>query len=92
VNINDAHGGQRRGNGRSPDYIVKIGIKGERYHKRCGAAWKIKNGGIAIKIDAGLALVSGTDVVVSMWPNDEQQQSRPPQPPPNHVLEDDIPY
>jgi len=67
------------GNSRSPDYVVKIGLKGEKWHKRCGAGWKIKGNGIAVKIDPGLALVSGTDVVVTLWPNEEQQQRQPTQ-------------
>ena len=33
-------------------------------------------GGVYVKIDPGLALVSGTDVIVSLWPADE----RPAQP------------
>jgi hypothetical protein len=96
VNSRDAYGsrngGTRSSSGRRPDYILKTGLRGEKYHVRCGAAWRLKSGGIAIKIDPGIALVSGTDVVVSLWPNEEQQQ-RAPQPNP-HLMTDDepIPY
>ena len=62
------------GSGRSPDFRVKVGLRGERFHKPCSAAWNLRNGGIAIKLDPGLALVSGTDVVITLWPADEQGQ------------------
>ncbi len=72
------------GGGRPPDYIVKVGLRGEKFHKRVGAAWTLKQGGIAVKIDPGLALVSGTDVLVSLWPSEEK-------PKPNYEANDDRP-
>jgi hypothetical protein len=94
MNIGDAYGqrgngARSSGGGRRPDFVVKVGIKGEKYHQRCGAAWKLAKGGIAIKIDPGLALVSGTDVVVTLWPNEQ------PQPQTDNRSQDDndqIPY
>jgi hypothetical protein len=79
------------GGGRQPDFILKVGLRGEKYHKRCGAAWTIQNGGLSLKIDPGIALVSGTDVLVTLWPFEEQRR----QPKSPHTLEDDddqIPY
>jgi uncharacterized protein (DUF736 family) len=63
------------GAGRPPDFRVKVGLRGERFHKPIGAAWKLKSGGISVKLDPGLALVSGTDVVITLWPADEQVHS-----------------
>jgi hypothetical protein len=63
------------GNGKRPDYIVKVGIKGQPYHKRVGAAWRIQGGrGLSIKLDPGIALVGATDVSITIWPNDEAKQ------------------
>lgn len=73
-------GGYSNGGGRAPDYIVKVGLRGEKFHKRVGAAWKTKRGGIAVKLDPGLALVSGTDVLITMWPAEEQRPQTSDQP------------
>ena len=54
---------ESNGGGRPPDFRLKVGLRGRRFHKPIGAAWKLKSGGIAIKLDPGLALVGGTDVV-----------------------------
>jgi hypothetical protein len=60
--------------GRKPDYVLKVGIKGEKYHRRAGAAWAIKNDGIAIKIDPGTALLSGSDILVTLWPHEPDRE------------------
>ena len=58
--------------GRKPDFAVKVGLKGQKYHRKVGAGWSNDKGGIYIKLDPGLALVSGTDVVISLWPPDDK--------------------
>jgi hypothetical protein len=70
VNVNQYN----RGNGRQPDFIVKVGVRGEKWHRRVGAAWRVKGDGIAIKIDAGIALVGAHDISITMWPAEEQRQ------------------
>jgi hypothetical protein len=65
---------ESNGAGRPPDYVLKIGIKGERYHRRVGAAWRVKGNGIALRIDAGIALVGAHDISITLWPADEQSQ------------------
>jgi|GEM_PF-6990079 len=57
--------------GRKPDFVVKVGLKGERYHRKVGAAWKNEKGGMYVKLDPGIALVSGSDVVIALWPDDK---------------------
>lgn len=69
-----------RGNGRAPDFILKAGIKGERFHRRVGAAWRVKGDGIAIKIDAGIALVGAHDISITLWPAEEQRPQNSDQP------------
>jgi len=54
---------------------LKVGIKGEKYHRRAGAAWKLDKGGIAIRIDPGTALVSATDVQMTLWPHEPEKKS-----------------
>ena len=63
--------------GRKPDFVVKVGLKGQKFHKRVGAGWKNDQGGVYVKLDPGLALVSGTDVVIALWPEDERPADQP---------------
>jgi hypothetical protein len=81
------------GGGRQPEFVLKVGIKGERYHKRVGAAWRTKDGkGLNIKLDPGIALVGANDISITLWKNDEQQRPQQQQTT-NHILSDDeIPY
>jgi hypothetical protein len=67
-------GGYSNGGGRQPDFKIKIGLRGAKFHKQVGAAWKTKSGGLVLKVDPGLALVSGTDVLITLWPAEEQRQ------------------
>jgi uncharacterized protein (DUF736 family) len=62
------------GAGRPPDFRVKVGLRGQGFHKQIGAAWKLKSGGVSVKLDPGLALVSGTDVVITLWPSEQEQR------------------
>ena len=64
--------------GRKPDFAVKVGLRGDKYHRKIGAAWKHDKGGIYIKLDPGIALVSANDVVISLWPDDKPPQERTP--------------
>jgi hypothetical protein len=88
-------GDSNNGNGRAPEFILKIGLRGG-YQKRCGAGWRTKDGrGLNIKLDPGIALVGANDISITLWKNDEQQQARSPQQQStSRVLEDDdnIPY
>jgi hypothetical protein len=36
--------------GRQPDYLMNVGIEGEKYRRRAGAGWKLKGDRVAIKI------------------------------------------
>ena len=92
-------GGHSNGGGQQPQYILKVGIKGENYHRRVGAAWRTANGqGLNIKLDPGIALVGANDISITLWKNDEQprqpQGEQRPQQPSHRVLQDtdDIPY
>jgi hypothetical protein len=78
MNVGDYTRGN--GGGRRPDYIVKVGLRGEKFHRRVGAGWKNSAGGLNIKLDPGIALVSGTDVSITIWKNDERQAQPTNQP------------
>jgi hypothetical protein len=88
--------GHSNGGGQQPQFVLKVGIKGQQYHRRVGAAWRTKDGkGLNIKLDPGIALVGASDISITLWRNDEQQRQQPQQQqPPNHVHqdEDDIPF
>jgi len=86
--------GANGGGGRQPEFVLKVGVKGEQYHRRVGAAWRTKNGkGLNIKLDPGIALVGAHDISITLWRNDEQQRPQQQQTT-NHILSDDdqIPY
>ena len=60
--------------GRKPDYVVKVGLSNGGYARRCGAAWRLSGGGgIAIRIDPGIAIVGAHDVRITLWPSDDAQ-------------------
>ncbi len=83
------------GGGQQPQFVLKVGIKGEQYHRRVGAAWRTQNGkGLNIKLDPGIALVGANDISITLWRNEEQQQRPPQQNDNRHVLQDDddIPF
>jgi hypothetical protein len=83
------------GGGQQPQFVLKVGIKGQQYHRRVGAAWRTADGkGLNIKLDPGIALVGASDISITLWRNDEQQRQPQQQQQPSHVLqdEDDIPY
>ena len=62
-------------NGTKPEYIVKVGLKGTKFHRKVGAAWRIQGGkGLSVKLDPGIALVSAHDIIISIWKNEEKPQ------------------
>lgn len=59
--------------GRKPDYVLKVQLADTKNYNRAGAAWKLeKGGGIAIKLDPGIALVGANDVRITLWPNEDR--------------------
>lgn len=71
MNVSDYTRGN--GGGRQPDFKIKVGLRGEKFHKQVGAAWKLKNGGLAIRLDPGIALVGAHDISITLWPAEEQR-------------------
>lgn len=71
-----------------PDYEVTVKAKGTKYGRKVGAAWVNKAGGINVKLDAGLAVVGGADIDVTLWPPKEWGDKQPPA----DDFDDDIPF
>ena len=80
----------RSNGGGKPDFVLKVGIRGERWHKRVGAAWKTADGaGLNLKLDPGIALIGAHDISITLWPSDEQRQHTTYT---EENLDDQIPY
>jgi hypothetical protein len=58
-----------------PEFILKVGLRDSKFKKRCGAAWRTKDGkGLNIKLDPGIALVGANDISITLWKNDDEQR------------------
>jgi hypothetical protein len=60
--------------GRSPDYILRVGLEDSKYPARVGCAWYGEDGRIAIKLDPGVAIVGGAKVEIRLVPFEKKQK------------------
>ena len=57
-----------------PDFTVKVKAREGKYATKVGAAWHTRSGGgVNIKLDPGIAIVSMDGVDITLWPFEERE-------------------
>lgn len=85
--------------GRQPDFILSVFDKQTEYKGRVGAAWLNEKGHISIKLNTCVVLRADENLMITLFPNDGQYESRRTganqnlsEGPPNPEGGDDIPF